>query len=213
MAYLKAITWACKDTVSLHGGFVCQLNRSHSGHAINIVTVENGDRYVFDVAFGGDCPTHPMLLSENCPTTNLGSQEVRLVKEEIEPSQSRQKVLKYQFRNSVDQEWNTFYCFSEVEFFLADFEIMNHFTSTSPASFHCTGIFVVKFLLEDGQIAGKMTLANDTVKQNMGGKSTVIKVCKDEKDRVDTLLEIFGIRLLEDEISAIHGRITELKSS
>jgi arylamine N-acetyltransferase len=107
----------------------------------------------------------------------------------------------------------TFYCFSEVEFFLADFEIMNYFTSTSPASFQCTDIFVVKFLLEDGHITGKMTLANDTVKQNMGDKSTVTKVCRDERNRVDALREIFGIRLLEEEISAIHGMITEVKSS
>jgi len=45
-------------------------------------------------------------------------------------------------------EWNSFYAFSELEFFAADFEVMNFFTSQSAGSvdFQMRTVLVIRFL-------------------------------------------------------------------
>lgn len=164
-----------------------------------------------DVAFGGDCITRPLRLVENTAATNLGTQEVRYV-QGIVGELGSQKMWQYHVRNSKEQEWMTHYCFSETEFIAADFEVMNFWTSTHPTSFHVTGIFVIKFLNEGGEIVGKVMLANGTVKENLGGKSRTIKECRTEEERVQTLAEVFGLKLTKEEQKAIQGRATELKS-
>jgi arylamine N-acetyltransferase len=175
--------------------------------------LSNGKRYIVDVAFGGDCPTQPLLLVEDNVTNNLGNQQVRYVREPIELSQTGQKFWQYQFRNSIDQLWRSFYCFTESEFIHQDFVVMNHFTSTSPLSFHTTGVFVVKFVQKDGAIVGKTMLVNGTVKRNTGGKTEVVKVCFSEEERIVVLKDIFNIRILEDEAAAIQGLVTELREA
>jgi hypothetical protein len=82
-------------------------------------------------------------------THNLGTQEIWLIYSNI-PQQSipSQKHWIYQYRNGADMEWNSFYAFSEFEFFAADFEIMNFFTSQSAGSvdFQMRTVLVIRFL-------------------------------------------------------------------
>jgi arylamine N-acetyltransferase len=178
---------------------------------LNIVTLQSGEKYIVDVAFGGDCMTRPLPFEEDTITSNLGTQEVRYVYKAIEGTFGPQKWWQYQARNSKEQDWMTHYCFSETEFIASDFDLMNFWTSTYPTSFHTTDIFIVKFLSQDGEIKGKMMIHNGTVKENLGGRSKTIKECSTEQERVQTLSEMFGLRLTEDEQSAIQGRLTELK--
>jgi hypothetical protein len=141
---------------------------------------------------------------------NLGSQEVRLVYDNM-PKQTRkeQKVWIYQYRNSVEKAWNSFYAFAELEFFQEDFEVINRFTSWDAVQKR--NFVVVKFvrngetgelpLLEgEGQgdgvsVVGKIMMVNDVIKLNMGGRTRVIDSYETEEGRFAALQKWFSITL------------------
>lgn len=50
---------------------------------------------------------------------------------------------------------------------MANFEVMNHFASTSPASFQTTTVLVIKFLREREDNYGKLMLVNGELKGNI----------------------------------------------
>jgi arylamine N-acetyltransferase len=175
------------------------------------------DKFVIDAAFGGDGPTRPLPLKEGVVTTNLGSQEVRYTFGTIEqvPERrdgSRQGFWRYEYRNSPEVPWNTFYCFREEEFLEADFRVMNHFTGALGPTFQTSTVLVVLFLKdgEEVRVMGKRMLVNEVVKENLGGRTEVVKVCENENERVGALKEFFGITLDMEEREGIVGRITEL---
>lgn len=166
-----------------------------------------------DVAFGGDGATKPIPLIHGVVTHNLGTQDIRLVYESLEEfSDPDQRVWIYQYRNGPEKPWNSFYAFPEAEFLHSDFEIMNYWTSQCRDCFQTATILLVKFERKEDQIVGKVMMVNDTVKRNMGGKTEVVKVCKNEQERVEAIKEYFGLTLTEDEIKAIKGHPTELRS-
>jgi arylamine N-acetyltransferase len=160
-----------------------------------------------------------MLLVENNVTTNLGTQQVRYVHEPLAQLTAGQKFWIYQYRNSVEKEWNSFYAFTEHEFMSQDFDVMSWFTSTNgTVSFQTSTVLLVKFLRDDNaekeggsRIIGKLMLINETVKKNLGGKTEVLKVCETEEDRVEVLRDVFGISLSEEERGGIKGFGTELR--
>ena len=201
----------------------------HRVHVINIVTLKDGNRYHVDVGFGGDGATRPLPLVENHTTTNLGMQEVRLVRDFI-PTQTvrkhdSQKLWLYQYRNGPEMEWNSFYAFPETEFLPADLEISNFERSHSfvDNNFQTKRVLVVLFLRgqvrameevgyadADG-IVGKVMLIDGVVKQNYEGRTKVLYECSSEGYRIGALKEWFGIHLTGDEIQAIKGRNVELE--
>jgi arylamine N-acetyltransferase len=175
------------------------------------VTLDDGTKYMVDVGFGGDGATKPIPLVDGHVTPNLGSQELRLVYDAIpQQIEKTQKYWIYQYRNNSGLDWNSFYCFSEMEFLQQDFEVMNYFSSKHPFSIHTYAVLVVKFLRRQGEIYGKVMLVNDKVKQNTGGRTSVAKECKNEDERVDALKEDFGIILTDEEREGIRGMTTEL---
>lgn len=100
---------------------------------------------------------------------------------------------------------------------------MNYFTSSHPdESFQTKTVLVVKFLRRDGEgeggnggetgIYGKVMLVNGDVKRNLGGKTSLVKTCVTEEERVEALKEYFGITLTDDERESIRGTKTELVS-
>lgn len=187
-------------------------------HVVNIITLPTGEKYVSDVAFGGDGPTKPLPLLENKIQTNLGTQEVRFVYDNI-PQQtiSTPKYWTYQYRNSVDKEWNAFYAFTEMEFYLNDFVGMNHYTSTftGESNFQTKTVLIVRFLKGDGEdgerkIVGKVFLVDGVVKRNDGGRTSVVGICTSELERRKVIEEVFGMRMIEEEIAGIKGWSTEL---
>jgi arylamine N-acetyltransferase len=184
-------------------------------------TSSSGGKYVIDVAFGGDGPTRPLPLKEGIVTTNLGTQEVRLQQGFIEQvgeraDGTRQEFWTYEYRNSPEKEWNSFYCFREEEFLEADFGVMNYFTGAFGPTFQTSTVLIVLFVRsreEDGElrVIGKRMLVNGDVKENLGGRTEVVKVCKTEDERVEVLNDFFKISLEKGEREGIIGRITELK--
>lgn len=192
-------------------------------HVVNIVTFDNGSKCMIDVGFGGDGATKPIPLVEGHVTHNMGTQENRLIKDHIPPQINRRPETKmwiYQYRNSPEQAWNSFYAFYETEFTEADYGVMNWYTGHSPQSPQLGGILVIKFLRRlqedrngDDEVFGKRMLVDGVVKENLGGKTSVVETCLTEEERVTALQKWFGIELTESEKEGIKGWQTELTSS
>lgn len=174
-----------------------------------IVTLENGEKFAVDVAFGGDGPTHPMKLIEDNVTDNLGPQQVRFTRESIPQFESDSRFWIFQYRNGPEKQWNSFYCFQEVPFLFEDFTIMNHYTGSVHPN-QTTRILIVLFLRDEEEIYGKLMLVDGTVKQNNGGKTKTLDEAKTEQGRVEALQRYFGITLSEEDRLSIRGRTTEL---
>jgi arylamine N-acetyltransferase len=179
---------------------------------VNIVTLSDQIQYLADVGYGGNGPKVPVPLISGSVVHNLGNQDLRLVRGTTTvSSDGQQGRWIYQFRNAEDQAWAVGYSFTDIEFTLKDFEVMNFFTSRSPDSFLTTKILVVKFLQEDGIITGKVILDQEQVKKNTGGKNVLLQTCQTEKERVQILENLFQLKLTEEEKIGIRGRISSLK--
>lgn len=182
-----------------------------STHSVNLVTLGDGSKYMVDVAFGGDGAIKPLPLIDGHITQNIGTQQLRLVYDNIEQQADKsQKFWIYQYRNDPSLPWNSFYHFSETEFLHEDFAVMSHYTSTHADSFLLYATIVVKFLRTENQISGKVMLAGHQVKQNTGGKTSVVATCKTEREKIDALKKYFGITLTAEEQEGIRGLVTEL---
>lgn len=208
-----------------------------------------------DVSYGGDGPTLPLPLpspnndhddaasSPPIITPGIGTASLRLIRAPIPAAQTttshgqQQKLWTYQYRNADHMDWNSCYCFPELEFTPADFEVMNFYASQSPASFQTRTVLVIKFLRrqqeeeeedegdeeeeEEGgkprkekkkrnQIYGKVMMVDGVVKRNLGGKTEIVRICRSEEERMEALGGFFGIRLTEEEREGIKGREVEL---
>ncbi|TLD04205.1 arylamine N-acetyltransferase 2, partial [Venturia nashicola] len=189
-------------------------------HIVNIVELSDGSKWMCDVAFGGDGATKPLPLQGNQVTVNMGTQEVRLIKDHIPAQVDRSphtKMWIYQYRNSPVQDWNSFYAFYEVEFTAEDYGVMNWYTGHSPESPQVSGVLVIKFLRRQKEggdsgsgICGKRMLVGEVVKENLGGKTNVVEACHIEDDRIAALQRWFGLELTEAERRGIVGWTTEL---
>jgi hypothetical protein len=87
------------------------------------------------------------------------------------------------------------------------------------ANFQVRTVLIVRFLLgriaDDAEgregIVGKVMLVNGEVKRNDGGKTRLLLDCQTEEERVKAFGEFFNMKLTEEEIQGVKGRIVELK--
>ncbi|KAK0708797.1 hypothetical protein B0T21DRAFT_387525 [Apiosordaria backusii] len=175
-------------------------------HLVNIVTLPNTTlQYVLDAGFGGDGPTFPLPLTEHIIHHNtIGTQEIRYIRDWLpdqrfrDESRGALKQWVYQYRNSPEKEWNSYYAFvPEHEFTEQDFGNLNVYLSECKTNHQTYTILVIRFLRgEEGP-------------QKIKGK--LVKVCKTEEERTGMLKELFGIELTEEEKGAIKGWASELK--
>jgi arylamine N-acetyltransferase len=190
-------------------------------HLVNLITMSDGAKWVVDVGFGGDGATAPVPLVHNRPQKNLGSQELRLWHDWIPTQLHRTEATKmwiYQYHNSPELPWHSYYAFSETEAMEADYDNLNWYTGSHPESFQTYTCIVVKFLRRpkegadgDEEIYGKRMLIDGVVKENVGGKTKVVEDCKTETERLGALEKWFGIMLTDEEKTGIQGWGTELK--
>lgn len=190
-------------------------------HLVNLVTLSDGTKWAVDVGFGGDGATAPIQLVHNKPQTNLGTQQIRLFHDHIPTQLHRTEDTKqwiYQYRNSPEQEWNSFFAFNETEATEPDFHNINFYTGSHPESFQTFTCIIVKFLRRlrpghpsDQEIYGKRMLVNGIVKENLGGRTSVVQDCKTEAERILAIEKWFGITFTEEEVRGISGWGTELK--
>jgi arylamine N-acetyltransferase len=181
---------------------------------VNIIILPDGSRYSCDVGFGGDGPTRPLPLISGNIIPNLGSQEIRLQHEVIPDYLTEpQKLWVYQYRNGAAKPWNSFYTFGENEWLPRDFDAINYWASTYPDTIQTNNMLIVRFLKRpESGIYGKVMLVNNEVKQNLGGKTSLLQTCKTENERIEVLKSVFDITLSDEERLGIKGRLTELPS-
>ena len=178
---------------------------------INIITLPDGQKYMLDVGFGSDGPTRPLPLVHGQVLQGILPQELRLVRENIaENTDPDQKLWIYQRRYSPEDEWNSTYCFTEVEFLPQDYEMMNFWTSQSRKSMFTSRVVAVKMIMENETVVGTLSLAGGEIKRRIRG-STERWICKTEQERVEALKTWFKIELAADEQKGIRGLATALE--
>ena len=182
-------------------------------HMVNVVVLASGQRYMVDVGFGDNGPIEPMLLdAEAGHRRHIKPGETRLVHEGLPESMDMsQKFWQYQHRVDPGAEWQTKYCFTELEFLPDDYKIMSFWTSQSPKSWFTYRVVAVKMFLEGEDVVGTLILSGSDVKRRIGGKTEHLRSCKTEEERVRALEEVFGLRLTDEERRGIRGMVTELK--
>lgn len=182
-------------------------------HMVNIVTIDQ-KRYLVDVSVGPVGPVSPVLLESGIEFDGVsplkGRLEYRAIAEHTDP---KQRLWVFSHREELDSLWKEFYAFADIEFFPADFEVMNLSTMTTPQSFFVQTVLATRLLLnkETKEVRGVQILHNDEVKRREGGKTEVIERLKTEEDRVRALREYFFIDLRPEEQRAIRGLVSELK--
>lgn len=177
---------------------------------VNIVTID-ANKYLVDVGFGSNGPTHPMPLVDGKISDGIQPQSLRLlwtnIPENTDPSQ---RLWVYQYRKNDDSPWIFAYCFTELEFLPQDYEIMNYATSTLRTSFFTYMVVCTKTILEGEEVIGILILVGNVIKRRVKGKTEVLMTCETERQRVEGLRKWFGISLTDAEQQGIMGTVTQL---
>jgi arylamine N-acetyltransferase len=182
-------------------------------HMVNLITL--GDiKYHVDVAFGADGPVVPMPLDRSgAIQPHISPAVARLQWRNIPGNNDpNQRLWVYEHRRNEDTEWETKYCYTELEFQPCDYNIMNYYTSTSHKTFFTRDIVIDKKLLDkDGEYAGSLILNNNTLKWRIHGvKEKEIKF-ETEVERLDAIEKQFGIKFGKAERDGISGLASQLK--
>jgi arylamine N-acetyltransferase len=185
------------------------LNRSHM---VNIITIDQ-QRYLVDVGFGADGPVRPLPLISGHVCRGIGTQSLKLeyrkLQQHNDPSQC---VWIYSYRANDDAPWTEGYSFVEIEFFPADFEVINLSTMSLRQSFFTQVVLCVKMLLDEhGNTEGVLILFQNEVKTRTGGHTSVLERLESEQQRVRALEDRFGILLTKEQREGIKGLATELR--
>ncbi|KAK5087925.1 hypothetical protein LTR05_002141 [Lithohypha guttulata] len=194
------------------------------GHQVNIITIDN-KKYFVDVGFGSMGPTKPVPLVDGYTTMHAGTEDnvastLRLTRGFAANNTSRNPEqelwiysVKFSHADDDSRPWVPCYCFSETEFFPADFNVMNHWVTTNRASIFVQMIICMKFIMsDDGQtLIGDITLNNAEIKERRFGRSTKLMDIKSEEHRIEALEKYFGIKLSAPERAGIIGFPTEIR--
>lgn len=96
-----------------------------------------------------------------------------------------------------------------------DWGVVNHWVCTHPDSNQVRNLLIVAFQRQVGkdgriEICGKRMLVNNTIKENLGGRTVILKQCHREDERIREIQDRFGITLTEEEQVAMVGRSLSL---
>lgn len=181
---------------------------------MNLVTIGN-EVFVTDVGYGPNNTIIPLSLQKEGEVVNGIHQEtIRIIRTGLDGNEDPdQKVWVYQHRLNPENTWRNCYCFTELEFWPEDFEVMNLSTSQSPKRFFTHRAFCTKMILDESRkkIVGRLTLQTE-VKRTINGQSEIIKEFTAEDDRLAALKEFFDIEFSESEASSIIGTVAEIKA-
>jgi arylamine N-acetyltransferase len=178
---------------------------------VNIVTM-NRKRHLVDVAFGSNSPLRPVPLESGIVFDGVGEQKGKLEYRTLaQHSDKDQRIWVYSIQERRQAPWKEQYCFMDIEFFPADFEVMNLSTMTSPRGLFVKTLVASMVLLDDeGKPCGKVTLNHDYLRIRKNGEDNTAKL-ETEEDRMAALEKHFGIHLSAKEREAIRGLPSELK--
>lgn len=192
----------------------CWTNNCGRSHHVILVAIGN-EVFVTDVGYGTNNIVVPLSLQKEGEVVNAIHQEtIRIIRIGLEASEdSDQKYWVFQHRLNPDNTWRTCFCFTELEFWPEDFEVMNLSTSQSPKRFFTQRAFCTKMILDESgkKIVGRLTLETQ-VKRSVNGQSEVLKEFSTDDDRLAALKEFFDIEFSRSEASSIIGSVAEIKA-
>src|SRR5690349_17877726 len=114
---------------------------------VNIVTVDHR-RYLVDVGYGANNPCRIVPIERGIEFENIcpvrGKLEHKALPQHTDPEQ---RVWVYSTQENRDGPWTEQYAFVDMEFFPADFEVMNLSTMTAPESYFVKTVLATKVLL------------------------------------------------------------------
>ena len=192
-------------------------NQAHTydgmNHMLNLVHFEDKDEwFVVDVGMGAMGPNMPYPLRDNFEVTSIAPRKIRLQKRAISESYGGANAPKlwcydvcYDPSHGADNKWIPTYCFTENEFLPQDYEVMSWFTSTHGRSFFTRYVTATRMIMDaDGEkIVGSVTLFKEAIREQTGSERKLIRECKTEDERIESLKETFGIELTEEERESI----------
>ncbi len=180
-------------------------------HEVIIVTI-SGKKYLVDVGFGSTSPLHPIPLDHSSTEiyNSVPGAELRLVYRPIASNTDQsQKWWVLESRVKTHPQWAGCYCFADLEWLPADFEIINYRTSRDPKSWFTHRLVLVRILIDEEtrtKATGTMILSGEKIERRVGeGEKEVVLVAKNEKERVEGLKRWFGVVLSPDEERGIKG--------
>lgn len=156
-----------------------------------------------------------MSLQKDGEVVNGIHQEtIRIIHTGLEASENPdQKYWVYQHRLNPDNTWRNCFCFTELEFWPEDFEVMNLSTSQSPKRFFTQRAFCTKMILDESgkKIVGRLTLETQ-LKRSVNGQSEVLKEFSTDDDRLAALKEFFDIEFSRSDAASIIGSVAAIKA-
>jgi arylamine N-acetyltransferase len=168
----------------------------------NIVILA-GHKYLVDVGFGNNAPTFAVPLKEHYSNRNTGNNRggsmVRMSRQYvsetgIQSKSSTEAMWIYSFKYDEHMPWIPGYCFSEIPFLLADYEVMNFYTSQHPDSWFRKNIVVSSVIFDEADRAiGDLTLFNGRVKERRNGQSRLLFESHGKSETAVALLKYFNI--------------------
>ncbi|KAM0250522.1 hypothetical protein ACHAQJ_008573 [Trichoderma viride] len=187
-------------------------------HGANIVTI-NQTRYLVDVAFGSYGAFRPVPLIAGFEFDNIlprrGKLEFRPLAQSTSPS--TQSLWIYSSQQDSSSPWIERYCFTETEFFRADYDIVNYYCSTIRTSIFVNQVFALRGILNDkgDGLKGVLTLFQNEVRRRAEGVPglEVVETLANEEDRVKALEKWFLMPLKKAEVRAIQRLPSELLQS
>jgi arylamine N-acetyltransferase len=180
---------------------------------VNIVTIDK-QKYLVDVGFGANGTWKPLPLSDGFETSGIGSQQFKMSHSTLpEHTDRSQKAWVYSYRETEKAPWIDAYAFAEIEFFPADYAVMNLSTMTLRQSFFVQTLFCVKMLLDEEtkQPTGWLTLHHDIVKKTKGPETLIMEHMRTEDQRIAALKRWFNIQLTDAEKRGIRDLYSELR--
>ncbi|KAL8383532.1 hypothetical protein RB595_010641 [Gaeumannomyces hyphopodioides] len=252
-AFFGAVLRGLGFTLINTGGRVMGQNGVFLGwsHHLNLVSV-NGIRYMVDVGFGEGGSFSPVPLDRAAAEREgglefepvLGTRGRLEYKRLAQHSDPTQRVWVYSTLNSPGPTlaegeaqggegptWRPRYCFGELEYLPADFEVMNYYTMTHPSSYFVRAVLAVRTVLQeenededadavgdasagDGarpRAKGTIVLHKDEVKQTIRGKSKLLERLTSEEQRIRALEKYFGLVVSPEQAACIKGRGSEIR--
>ncbi|KAK5658031.1 hypothetical protein OQA88_2586 [Cercophora sp. LCS_1] len=186
-------------------------------HQVTIVTIGN-QKYLVDVAFGSGCSLSPVPLQDGIEFELVAPARGKLEYRALTTHTNQdQRVWVYSFQEAPPAPWLPKYCFVEIEFFPADFAVMNQRTMAAPQSFFVQNVMCVRTVLggppEDPKPVATLILFRNYLKRISRGQEEVLATFKLEEERIAALKEWFNIDISPAERNAIRGLPTELRAS
>lgn len=182
---------------------------------VNLVRIGES-KYHVDVGFGANGPIAPLKLDRGGSVLDhIRPASMRLQWRNIPGNLDEdQRLWVYEYRIDESSDFQFMYCFTELEFLVSDYNMMNYYTSTSSRTFFTQTIVGEKKTFggeNNDELVGNLTLGNNEMKWRLHGKKEREIQFQSEEDRIMAIEEHFGIKFDREERDSIRGLTSEIK--